>query len=83
MSSAYCAQCMIAALYLTMSVCLSVDRNEFQRVTNALKVIGRIMFHCIKHYKVCLVHIVRNAYIMDYALCMVYIENQMHRTETQ
>ena len=67
MSSAYCAQCMIAALYLTMSVGRSVGRNEFQRVSNALKVTGRIMFHCFKYYRVRLVHIVHNAYKMLYA----------------
>jgi hypothetical protein len=75
----------IAALYVTMSGGLSVCRsvsNEFQRVLNALKVLGRLMFHCIKQYRICLVHIVHNAYKIHYALCIVYIENQMHMTVT-
>ena len=53
----------IAALYVTMSVglsvCrsvgrsvgLSVCRNEFQGVQNALKVPGMIMFQCIMPYE--------------------------------
>jgi hypothetical protein len=59
----------IAALYVTMSVGLSV---RLQRVSKSLK--------CFK--SACLVHIVHNAYQMHYALCIVYIENQMHMTVT-
>ena len=72
----------IAALYLTMSVCWSVRLNEFQRVLNASKVTGRIMFQCIIHDKICLVHIMQNAN----ALCImhsIHRKYQMHKNVTQ